>query len=300
MSHSRLICLLAVVAGAIASRGVLADASCVYGRVLDQQFVTVDGGSGAVLVELTSGDLAACAPVFTSPADWITYVDTTVIDRPPDPFVYHGYSVQYAVAANTGPARSASYQVAGHSIEVTQPGAPPQPDYRVTVKEYYHAQWNHYFITADPYEQSLLGLPPFADWQPTGRTFVAYTNYPTGIHAPVTGPETPVCRFFNDSFAPKSSHFYGLPDVCDQVTQFFPDWQLETKYAFRMGVPSVDGVCPVATPVPIYRLYNNGQGGAPNHRFVASLGDRAAMMAQGWIPEGYGPMGLGFCGPAGS
>ena len=38
-------------------------------------------------------------------------------------------------------------------------------------------------------------------------------------------------------------------------------------------------------------------GGARNHRFVTSLDDRAAMIAQGYTPEGTGPLGVAMCAP---
>ena len=44
--------------------------------------------------------------------------------------------------------------------------------------------------------------------------------------------------------------------------------------------------------VPVYRLYNNGQGGAPNHRYTTSLATRTTMLGRGWIPEGHGPLGV--------
>ena len=48
----------------------------------------------------------------------------------------------------------------------------------------------------------------------------------------------------------------------------------------------------------MYRLYNNGQGAAPNHRYTTDLGVRAQMLAQGWIPEGDG-RGIGRrCAPS--
>ena len=40
--------------------------------------------------------------------------------------------------------------------------------------------------------------------------------------------------------------------------------------------------------LPLYRLYNDGMGGAPNHRYTTSLTVRAAMIEAGWIPEGSG------------
>jgi hypothetical protein len=45
-----------------------------------------------------------------------------------------------------------------------------------------------------------------------------------------------------------------------------------------------------------YRLYNNNEGGAPNHRFTTDLNVRAQMIAAGWTPEGFG-VGVTFCSP---
>ena len=59
--------------------------------------------------------------------------------------------------------------------------------------------------------------------------------------------------------------------------------------------PDSNGNCP-AGGVPIYRLYNNGMGGAPNHRFTTDLIQRLLMIKAGWLPEGTG-IGVGFCAP---
>ncbi len=53
-----------------------------------------------------------------------------------------------------------------------------------------------------------------------------------------------------------------------------------------------------ATGVPVYRLYNNGQGAAPNHRYTTSLATRTTMLDKGWIPEGSGNLGVIMCSPA--
>ena len=57
-----------------------------------------------------------------------------------------------------------------------------------------------------------------------------------------------------------------------------------------------DGSC-AAGFTPVYRLYNNGQGGAPNHRYTTDIAVRAQMIAQGWVPEGLGPDGVEMCSP---
>ena len=47
---------------------------------------------------------------------------------------------------------------------------------------------------------------------------------------------------------------------------------------------------------PVYRLYNNGRGAAPNHRFTTDLAVRSQMLAQGYVAEGYG-IGVSMCSP---
>ena len=72
-------------------------------------------------------------------------------------------------------------------------------------------------------------------------------------------------------------------------------WQLEGN-VMNVPVPDRAGNCAVGTQ-PVYRLYNNGQGGAPNHRYTKSLATRSQMLAQGWISEGYGSEGVFMCSP---
>jgi hypothetical protein len=49
--------------------------------------------------------------------------------------------------------------------------------------------------------------------------------------------------------------------------------------------------------VPLYRLYNDGQTGAPNHRYTTRATIRSQMVALGWVPEGSG-IGVIGCVPA--
>jgi len=103
-----------------------------------------------------------------------------------------------------------------------------------------------------------------------------------------------VWRFFSTSFDPKSSHFYtaNVPEYNALLTN--PNWKLEGP-VFATPMPAADGTCPAGT-LPIYRLYNNGQGGVPNHRFTTDANVRQQMIAAGWIAEGQG-IGVGFCSP---
>ncbi len=167
-------------------------------------------------------------------------------------------------------------------------GAPPT----LTVVEYYHAAFDHYFITPLAGEIALCdaGTTPCEGWLRTGHSFNGFAS----DSAPPASAS--VCRFFNNSFAPRSSHFYALHGFgCEQTIAQFPDWQLESSALFAMMVPDSAGRCPANT-LPVYRLYNNGMGGAPNHRFTIDTSVRTQMIAAGWVPEGFG-IGVTFCSP---
>ena len=139
--------------------------------------------------------------------------------------------------------------------------------------EFYHAFFGHYFVTIQEDEIAALDTGVFVGWARTGQTFNVY-DLGSGY--------ADVCRFFTTAFAPKSSHFYTpLAFECDLVKQN-PDWIYE-KIAFQLRLPE-DGQCPSGT-IPVYRLYNNGLTGAPNHRYTTSTAIRAQMIAQGYVAE---------------
>jgi hypothetical protein len=152
----------------------------------------------------------------------------------------------------------------------------------VTAIEYHHTAFDHYFITVDPAEINALDTGFFAGWTRTGYAFDVQANAAPGL--------LPVCRFFSTSFGIKSSHFYTPDPVeCDGV-KLNPNWQYE-GIRFHVPVPAGDGTC-AAGMRPVHRLYNDGQGGAPNHRFTPELAVRAMMLANGWVSEG-----ISLCAP---
>jgi len=165
-------------------------------------------------------------------------------------------------------------------------GAPPPPSI-VTAIEYYHAAFGHYFITSLPDEIAKLDNGTFVGWARTGPSFKVWADAADGL--------SPVCRFFSTSFAPKSSHFYTpYPSECSLVKQN-PDWLFEGVIAYA-ALPTESGQCLLG--VPLYRLYNNGEGGAPNHRYTTNITIRQTMINQGWIPEGAGSLAVIACVPA--
>jgi probable HAF family extracellular repeat protein len=159
---------------------------------------------------------------------------------------------------------------------------------KMAAVEYHHAAFDHYFMTAIPDEIAKLDSGQFAGWTRTGASINVWVGDQAGTN--------PVCRFFSTSFDPKSSHFYTpFTDEC-VLRQHDFNWQFEAR-VFNVGVPNpADGTCAAGTQ-PVYRLYNNGMGAAPNHRYTTSLATRATMIAAGWIPEGFGDNSVGMCAP---
>lgn len=158
---------------------------------------------------------------------------------------------------------------------------------QVAAVEYHHEGFDHYFLTALPDEIAKLDAGTFAGWSRTGEAIQVF-------HAAVDGSD-PVCRFFSAAFAPKSSHFYTADaGECAKV-KANADWTFEGS-VFRLARPDAAGGCPSGTR-PVYRLYNDGRSGAPNHRYTASVGTRDRTRGWGWVSEGYGATGVIMCAP---
>jgi hypothetical protein len=147
----------------------------------------------------------------------------------------------------------------------------------VVAVEYYYAAWDHYFVTASEDEIAVLDGGAFGGvWKRTGQTFSAWSQ--------ATGGALPTCRFFSTAFDPRSSHFYTpYAKECSDL-QAGSTWQFE-NIAFYVRLPEVSGNCPAGTKI-LYRLYNNGAGGAPNHRYTTSPTVFNTMRAAGWTMEG--------------
>jgi len=153
--------------------------------------------------------------------------------------------------------------------------------------EFFHAGFGHYFSTTSADEIAKLDAGVLEGWTRTGESF---NVYPLG-----SAGQANMCRFFSTSFGAKSSHFYTpLASECAMVKQN-PDWQFEGE-VFSVALPDASVGCSADT-VPLYRLYNNGQGEAPNHRYTTRAATRTAMLARGWISEGNGDLGVVACVP---
>jgi YVTN family beta-propeller protein len=155
--------------------------------------------------------------------------------------------------------------------------------------EFYHAGFNHYFHTADTTETELILDGLFDDnWHRTFEFWRVWTEPGPG--------RVPVCRFFSPSFAPKSSHFYTPYPVECATLQAGGVWTLESDAVFYLALTDTAGNCGAGT-IPLYRTYNNGSSGAPNHRYMVSRAVRDQMVADGWTAEGNGPDVIFACMP---
>ncbi len=155
-----------------------------------------------------------------------------------------------------------------------------------TAFEYFNAGFGHYFVTVLTDEIAKLDSGAFVGWTRTGQQFNVYRK--------TAGNLVPVCRFFTLAFPPKSSHFYAPRGFGCEGTLQNSDWQFEGD-VFYTPLPDASAQCP-AGHLPVYRLYNNGLGGAPNHRFTVDPVIRAQMVASGYVGEGAG-IGVGMCSP---
>ena len=148
--------------------------------------------------------------------------------------------------------------------------------------EYYHPGIDHLFVTANPLEIDALDAGTVGGWLRTGQRFRV-------DDAPAPGL-VPVCRFYTSAYAGKATHFFtASASECDHL-KTTSDWVYE-GVSFYARLPDAAGTCGAGT-VAINRLFNGGQGGAPNHAFTAYDGTREMLVQSGWIPEG-----VAFCAP---
>ena len=122
------------------------------------------------------------------------------------PILSYGSPGDVLVVDTTTDAVVATVNVGGTPFAFGQFVVPaPVPFAISTVIEYHHAAFDHYFITPVAAEIALLDArgPPFEDWSRTGYSF--------NVYSPVAAAagSVAICRFFNDHYWPKSSHFYA-------------------------------------------------------------------------------------------
>ena len=166
-----------------------------------------------------------------------------------------------------------------------------------TAIEFYHAAFDHYFVSALAPEIDALDAGRLVGWTRTGRGFSVLSSQGNG------GPDAnPVCRFY---IPPQhgDSHFFSASlaecqAVLDKigVDPNYSGYVYESPNVFYAALPdTVTGACP-ANMVPVYRLWN--QRADSNHRYTTDPGIKAAMQSKGYLAEGYGPAAASLCSPA--
>lgn len=197
------------------------------------------------------------------------------------------YRVEYhrGICRNdTGESTSAPKFVASFHLDVKAPSPtwPGVPAAVMPVSEYFHKEFDHYFITSDEREQVALDSGRFSGWVFTTPDYSSpaakYGFWRTSDRAGTV----PICRFFSAAFAPKSSHFYTASgDECEKV-KANPVWTFEGIVGYVLPTPGE--AC--ADGAPLFRLYNNGQGGAPSHKYTTTTYEREYLATHGWSDEG--------------
>jgi len=94
----------------------------------------------------------------------------------------------------------------------------------------------------------------------------------------------PACRFFSEPALSPDTHFFTINPIECNIVRASPLWLFE-GLVFEAEPPQTDGSCR-PDRIPVTRLYNNGMNSQPNHRFLTSKSETAAMQAEGWILEG--------------
>ena len=278
-------------------------------------FKTIDGGESWVAVQNPRRDANGNTDVGTFAIDprapWRIYANTTSgvyastdaggswapIDAGMPNFVWGLY-----IDATGSILRTASYTGLFEYL-VTPAAAEVQTaiEYGLTTVWDYGGYFS-YFVTSSPAEIAALDAGALDGccgylWQRTGETFDVWTG--------PAGGALPTCRFFYATFSIDHNiatlnldHFYTPYSTECAAVQAHPDWHWQFEgIPFYLRLPGADGRCPPGTSV-LYRLYNNGIGGGPAHRFTTSAATIDKMLAVGWIVEGNAPTFTFACVPS--
>ena len=193
----------------------------------------------------------------------------------------------FGTSCRAGQACGTGLLDAGLAVASTVPATQVIPVNAVPVIEFYRADLDHYFISADPEEIAFIETFQRDIYQRTGAVFFAYRDAflaPPGVQ--------PVCRFKAEGII--NSHFFTAnPAECQFVQQRWAGvWNLESPAIFLIEVPDAAGTCRAGT-IPIHRFFNNRQDA--NHRHTPDLSVKRAMQNRNWVPEGNN--GVVFCSP---
>ena len=261
--------------GLFNTRGLLA------ARTGNAMFITGEGSGQLLRLDLSTGAVSVLAAALIGP---------TGIDYGPDGnlLILEGDTVRKYDPV-TG-ARKETLIPSGSGINFgtyLAVIAKPAPA-KTAVIEFYNPGLDHYFVSALPADIAALDSGALKGWARTGLAFNAYLEPAAGT--------SPVCRFYLPP-ANGDSHFYSASPVeCAEVRVKFPTFVFEAPDVMHVALPdTATGDCPAGT-VKVYRLWN-GRADS-NHRYTADPAVKAAMLAKGYVAEGYGPDATIMCAAA--
>jgi hypothetical protein len=155
------------------------------------------------------------------------------------------------------------------------------------VVEYYNPERDQYFITATYADINALDSGSIPGWQRTGWTFSAASTYSADL-----GLTQRVCRFYTQA---SDSHFYSTAE-CAQVVQH-PDYVVERGNEFYVSpADAATGACLQDFElIPVFGVRRVGIDGG--QRFTTNVFIRNLMIQQGYVTDGFGPIGVAFCVP---
>ncbi len=152
-------------------------------------------------------------------------------------------------------------------------------------REFYLAERDIYFRTADNGEANFVASGGAGPWRETQQSF------------PVGGVKQ-VCRFYgntninpaNGQIYGPASHFYTVDEGdCNALKSIYKanekSWKFESNDYFAIPLDA-NKQCPVGTRT-VYRAYNNGfPAKDANHRYDVNRINLAALTTRGWTDEG--------------
>ena len=186
-------------------------------------------------------------------------------DNPANPNYTWGYGILDAAAA----------------VKASQPATGAAVD----AVEFYHAGFDHYFVTYDAGEIASLDNGTTKGWTRTGQSFKVFATTQAGTSA--------VCRIYIPP-GKGDGHFFGRDQQeCDGTMMQNPTFILESSTFFYLYPPTL-GNCGTGQ-VQVYRVFSNRADA--NHRYTIDRATRDAMVAKGWLAEGDGPDIVVMCAP---
>ena len=153
--------------------------------------------------------------------------------------------------------------------------------------EFYNAQRDRYFLTADAGEIAHLDHGGDPGWSRTGRGFKVYAVGQSD------GRAYDVLRYVSTPESKLDSHFFTASLREQVVLSRTPEWQVESV-PFDLSLPdTLSGECPDRS-TPVFRLFDPRNG---DHRYTTDAALKASLVAAGWTAEGYGDAAVAMCAP---